>query len=117
VKHRILVVEDDPDALAMTLGMARVLGHWATGVSSAELAMHRFFDRGFDTIVLDVNLPGLSGLDLAMKLAKFGNLRFVFATGLPAPELLPPRAVWLRKPYSMDQLRQALQASEEGGGV
>lgn len=96
----------------MTLGMACLLGHWATGVSSAELALNRFFDRGFDTIVLDVNLPGLSGIDLAKKLACFGHLRFVFATGLPEPESLPPRAVWLHKPYSIEQLRDALQASE-----
>jgi CheY-like chemotaxis protein len=44
---RILVVEDEPDALAATVELLQALGHWATGVKSAEVAKDRFLPGAF----------------------------------------------------------------------
>ena len=107
-KMRVLVVEDDPGTLALTLSLLETLGHWATGVRSAELAIHRFLEGAFDVLIADIGLPGLSGQDLAEKLQGRCNLPVIFATGQSAPAQLPLRAIWLLKPYSIEQLEEAL---------
>ncbi|VTU17707.1 response regulator [Variovorax sp. PBL-E5] len=105
---RILVVEDDPDTLAATLEMIRLLGHWATGVRSAEIAKDRFFEGAFDVLMTDVGLPALSGLDLAEILRSRHTLEVIFATGQPRPARPMPGTVWLRKPFDVEQLEAAL---------
>lgn len=109
-KLRILVVEDEPDMLAITLELLQTLGHWATGVKSAEVAINRFLDGVFDLLMTDVNLPALSGLELAQKLHRHG-FPVVFATGRPPPSRLAPGTFWLRKPYTVEQLEEVLRAA------
>lgn len=109
-KLRILAVEDDPDMLTITLELLRSLGHWATGVKSAEVAINRFLDGAFDVLMTDINLPALSGLDLANKLQRRG-FPVIFATGRPPPPRLAPETFWLQKPYTVEQLEEALGAA------
>lgn len=106
---RILVVEDDPAALAATVDMLEALGHWAAGVKSAEVARDRFIDGAFDVLLTDIGLPALSGLDLVEILHADDRLQVIFATGLPRPESPPPGAIWLQKPFGLDELATALQ--------
>jgi DNA-binding response OmpR family regulator len=108
---RVLVVEDDADALSATVEMLQLLGHWATGVRSAESAKDRFYDKAFDVLMTDVGLPALSGLDLADILrTRHGvdRLGIIFASGRPPPETPIPGALWLQKPFSIEQLEAAL---------
>jgi CheY-like chemotaxis protein len=105
---RVLVVEDDPDALASILEMLQLLGHWAAGVRSAEIAKDRFFEGAFDVLMTDVGLPALSGLDLAEILRARHALEIIFVTGRPRPAQPMPGTVWLRKPFDVEQLQAAL---------
>ncbi len=115
---RVLVVEDDPDVLQTTLEMLRLLGHWATGVSSAETARDRYFDGAFDVVMIDVGLPALSGMDLAQELGqRNAAVRIIFATGQAAPSELPPGTQWLRKPFGVDALADALATPPSGSPV
>lgn len=108
---RVLVVEDDPAALALMLETLQVLGHWAAGVSSAEVAKDRYFDGAFDVLVTDVGLPALSGLDLARSLlARHAGLKVIFVTGYPAPEVPIDKTVWIQKPFTLEELGAALDA-------
>jgi len=106
---RVLVVEDDPDALAATVEMLQLLGHWAAGVKSAETAKDRFIENAFDVLMTDIELPALSGFDLADILrAKGQPLEVIFATGRPPPQEPIAHAAWLQKPFTIEQLEQAL---------
>jgi len=108
---RVLVVEDDPAALALMLETMQVLGHWAAGVSSAEVAKTRYFDGAFDVLVADVGLPALSGVDLARGLlARHAGLKVIFVTGYPAPAEPIPGTLWIQKPFTLEQLGAALDA-------
>jgi DNA-binding response OmpR family regulator len=104
---RVLVVEDDPDTLAAMVEMLQLLGHWAAGVKSAEIAKDRFMDSAFDVLMTDVGLPALSGIDLAESL-RGHRLEVIFATGRPPPEVPIADAVWLQKPFTVAQLEDAL---------
>ena len=110
-KLRILVVEDDPDTLASTLRLLQTLGHWATGVMSAEGAKSRFLEGAFDVLVTDIGLPALSGRELAQALQQRCGFPVIFATGQAAPAQPPPGTFWLRKPYTVEQLDEALRAA------
>ena len=108
---RVLVVEDDPAALASMLETMQVLGHWAAGVSSAEVARDRYLDGAFDVLVTDVGLPALSGLDLARGLlAGRAGLKVIFVTGYPPPAEPIAGTQWIQKPFTFEQLEAALDA-------
>lgn len=105
---RVLVVEDDPDALAAMVDMLQLLGHWATGVKSAEIAKDRFYENAFDVLMTDVGLPALSGFELVESLRAQHKVDVIFVTGRPRPDTLPPDASWLQKPFDVEQLEAML---------
>jgi CheY-like chemotaxis protein len=106
---RVLVVEDDPEVLEASLEALELLGHWATGVRSAEGAIVRFLEGAFDVLLVDVGLPGLSGLELADKLRSRCGLPIIFATASQAPERPITGTFWLCKPFSIEQLGDVLR--------
>jgi CheY-like chemotaxis protein len=108
---RVLLVEDDVDTLTATLKILEALGHWATGVRSAEAAIARFFDGAFDVVMVDIGLPALSGRDLAEKLLRDHRVPVIFVTGEAEPATLLCGTMWLRKPYAVEQLVEALGRS------
>jgi len=110
-KLRVLLVEDDADTLATTLKLLEALGHWATGVKSAEAAISRFFEGAFDVVMVDIGLPALSGHDLAERLLRDYRVPVIFVTGKEQPETAIPGTAWLRKPYTVEQLTQVLERS------
>ena len=107
-KLRVLLVEDDVDTLAATLQLLETLGHWATGVKSAEAAIARFLDGAFDVVMVDIGLPALSGHDFAERLLRDHRVPVIFVTGQAQPTTAMPGTAWLRKPYTVDQLTQVL---------
>ena len=109
---RVLVVEDDPGVLSATVEMLQVLGHWAAGVKSAEVARDRFIDGAFDVLLTDIGLPALSGIDLVEILQANHKLRVIFATGQARPSQPIPDTIWLQKPFGIDELSAALQGIE-----
>ena len=111
---RVLLVEDDPAAMTATLEMLVLLGHWATGVSTAEGARDRFLDSAFDVLMTDVALPALSGHDLVQMLRAEHRVRVLFASGSPPPARPMSDAVWLQKPFGIDALEAALGQLQRG---
>ncbi|MDM0106711.1 response regulator [Variovorax sp. J22R24] len=109
---RVLVVEDDPDALAATVEMLQLLGHWAAGVRSAETAKDRYLDGAFDVLLTDIGLPALSGMDLVESLRTRQKLEVIFATGRPAPAEPIEGTLWLQKPFTVEQLESALSRAK-----
>ena len=65
---RLLIVDDEE---AARYGMRRALGAFGceiTEAESAEAARALTTDSRFDLLLLDVNLPGISGLDFLKEL-------------------------------------------------
>ncbi len=60
---RVLVVEDQVDLGDVFRDFLLELGHHAVVVHSAEAALARLQTERLDAILLDVQLPGMSGLD------------------------------------------------------
>jgi DNA-binding response OmpR family regulator len=73
---RVLVVEDETDLGEVFRDFLSELGHQPVLVRSAEAALGKLQSEPPDAIILDIHLPGMSGLD-------FLQLRPVREAGLP----------------------------------
>lgn len=66
----VLVVDDDPDLQRVVTTMLAGSGFQATAVASAEEAFDYLRDKTADLVVLDWNLPGMSGVDFCRRARK-----------------------------------------------
>ena len=111
--RRVLLVEDDSLIRMTTADMLADLGHAVFEAGSAEQALSLLEANDIEVLLVDVGLPGVSGIDLAMAARRRSpGLRVVFATGRAAlPELGRPElagASLLLKPYDEAGLAGAL---------
>ena len=65
---RVLVVEDDPLLFDVVVSGLRAAGFAVDRVESAELGETALKNEHFDLIVLDIGLPGISGLEWLRRL-------------------------------------------------
>ncbi|MFL6673402.1 MAG: response regulator [Massilia sp.] len=104
---RLLVVEDDRDARELACEMLAALGHSAHGVSSAEEALELLAAASFDVLFTDLNLPAMSGDELAVRAsATAPGLDIILASG--DRPVAAGQARLLPKPYDLMQLQLTL---------
>jgi CheY-like chemotaxis protein len=110
---RVLFVEDEPLIRAVTADLLSELGHTVMEAKDAAAAMKILAAEEVDLLLTDVNLPGQSGIDLALQSRRrFPNIMVVLATGygsIPDREGLPG-AVMLTKPYEITDIAKALHS-------
>lgn len=61
----ILVVDDEESILKMTASILREIGFEVDSVSTSEKAIERLREHDYEVVLTDVNMSGLSGIDLA----------------------------------------------------
>ncbi|MGO9512956.1 MAG: response regulator [Steroidobacteraceae bacterium] len=111
----VLLVEDNHEVSLITVEYLTELGHQAVAVTDAESAVAQLGERAFDTVLTDVRLPGMSGIDLAKELIKrYPKLPVVIASGYGALNVEfilghhQPNVFVLPKPYDMPTLQRTL---------
>jgi signal transduction histidine kinase/DNA-binding response OmpR family regulator len=117
---RILVVEDNPDAQAMTCELLMMLGHLPSGVGTAEAAIEAMAAGSYDVLMTDVSLPGMSGVDLARSVVKrTPAVAIIFASGMGriTADDFEFESTSLPKPYTLQDLRKALALVSRKTGV
>ena len=114
-RMKILLVEDSPEVSLITVEYLLELGHQAIAVTDAEAALEKVAIEAFDTVMTDVSLPGMSGIDLAKELVKrHPSMPVVIASGygtLDIGNLLgdsKANVSALQKPYDMEALEKTL---------
>lgn len=112
LSHEILVIDDDPAILAMTLLTFREAGFKAVGFSDPLDALMWASDADPTCIVVDLKLPGIEGLDLVGAFCAFGRHAVILVsayidvlTTVDAMRLGVDNV--LTKPTSPDQLLSA----------
>jgi len=68
MKGKILIVDDEPNITASFSSLLTDEGFKTSTALSAEKAMEQLARSDYDILLLDLNLPGLSGIDLLDKL-------------------------------------------------
>lgn len=83
---RILIIDDEAvvrDLLVRVLGDA---GHEVAAVETGEAALMMLASQPFDLLIVDKNLPGMSGLEvLRLVKANHPSLRAIMITAFPSP--------------------------------
>jgi signal transduction histidine kinase/FixJ family two-component response regulator len=115
---RVLVVEDDPALSDVLRDFLRELGHEPVVTHSAEDALARMRLELPDAALLDIYLPGISGLDfLQLEATRESRVPIVAISGM-APESQARECVqlgavdFLPKPIELERLREVLACLE-----
>ena len=72
-KSRVLIVDDNQQLLRAYGHFLKENGYQASGAQTGEAAISAIEQRQFDIIVLDLALPGMSGLEFLQKLKATAN--------------------------------------------
>ena len=113
--HSVLVVDDDPDITHLLEVMLTDLGFRVRSVGDATLAVEQALANPPDVLLVDVELPGLSGNTAVFRLrAKGYRGHFVTLSATPTEEarkvaLNAGANQYLTKPINVDQLARAMQ--------
>jgi DNA-binding LytR/AlgR family response regulator len=115
---RIGLVDDEPPAVRrLRLALAEMPGVEVAGTAGdGAQALELIAKGGLDVVLLDIRMPGLSGLDLLRAVPKEGAPVFIFVTAYSrfAAEAFELAAVdYLLKPVEFDRLRQAVDRARE----
>ncbi len=81
---RVLIVDDDATALALMRAALRKSGFDVKATSSGQAALDLFAAMPFDMVMLDVDMPQMSGYEVCMRLRQQADplLPIVMVTGL-----------------------------------
>jgi PAS domain S-box-containing protein len=108
----VLVVEDNPEVMEVTLSMLRQLGYRAHPASDAASALQAVASRDFDLVVSDVVMPGsMDGIGLAHALRqRKPELPVLLVTGY-SHQAGPAAAEFtvMRKPFQLAELSRAVE--------
>ncbi len=119
---RVLVVDDDADVLNLVSFRLRKAQHRVIAVGGGDPALDVVAERGApDVAVLDVTMPGMSGLALLERLRQRPGLEGLPAVFLSArvqpDDIAAGRALdatYLTKPFVATALLNAVQAAVDG---
>ncbi len=81
---RILIVDDDPGILDVVSYALRNEGFEAEGVSDGEAALEAARHDSYDLLILDLMMPGMSGLEVCRRLRSESKIPIVMLTAKDA---------------------------------
>ena len=122
----ISVIDDDASVRSATVDLLDSAGLTCQAFASAEAYLESGWIARTSCLVLDVNMPGLTGIELQRKLVQSGHsIPVIFITAFPKERLRAEAAglgaiCCLLKPYNdhelLDCIRRALAARQESSG-
>ncbi|MBA3452828.1 MAG: sigma-54-dependent Fis family transcriptional regulator [Deltaproteobacteria bacterium] len=115
----VLLVDDDDDTRELLAEGLKRRGHDVNAVDSGRAALEWMRDRDVDVVVTDVQMPGMSGVELCELLqAKHPNVVTILLTGLGTMDtaigaLRAGAYEFLTKPIKLDVLEVSVQRAFE----
>ncbi len=105
----VLVVEDNPEVLAVCVSMLEQLGYETYAVSGASAALEVVEKKNFDLVVSDIVMPGgMDGAALANAIrARKPELPVLLATGFSPPGNHTGCPI-IRKPFDLSELSRTV---------
>jgi response regulator NasT len=115
-KIRVLVVDDDRLVLATLAKGLRQWGYEVAEASSGEIGLKLALEANPDVILLDVNMPRMSGLEVAKMLRAQTMIPFLFLTAYGDADIVKQATEhgamgYLVKPVDISQIVPAIEAA------
>ncbi|MBM4399908.1 MAG: response regulator [Candidatus Cloacimonetes bacterium] len=115
-KVRILVVDDDRSMLEMIgSALSNRESYEVTLVPDSETALQHLAESDFDTVISDISLPGMNGLDLLSRINILDyKLPVILITGFADIKTMQTAIKlgvydFLRKPFSLSELQVSVK--------
>jgi two-component system KDP operon response regulator KdpE len=113
---RILVVDDEPQMRRVLRSTLSALGFVVADAESGEAAIQKLRDDKFDLILLDINMPGLSGLETCRAVRSRSDVSIIMLTvrdrSLDKIEALDAGADgYVTKPFDVNELLARIRAT------
>jgi two-component system OmpR family response regulator len=115
----VLIVDDEPRMRDMLSRAITEMGFDATTAGSAESGLRAMEQNPADIVLLDLNLPGMGGMDMFNNIRKkWAQTQVIVLTGFgdlnAAQQAIRMEAVdFLAKPCPLGQLEQALERARQ----
>jgi len=112
----ILIVDDDPDILALERKILVREGHEVTTAVDGEAALTAIKGREFDVVLLDIMMPGIDGFEVSRSLKeelKGKNIPVIFVTAQDDADSMREGfrsggTIFLSKPFTANQLMRVV---------
>jgi CheY-like chemotaxis protein len=116
-ERTVLIIEDEADAAELFAEMMRVSGFQVRKTSSSAPALSMMTDEKPDIVLLDIMMPGISGLDILRQMRADPNLAnipvvVVSAKSMPADVkngMEAGASTYLTKPVGFLELKEAVE--------
>ena len=115
LKKQILIIDDDEDLSFIISDMLESYGYTVTCVYDSEAAFRLLEENVYHLILLDINLPDMTGFELCRELRRVSTVPVIFASARTSET---DRVTgfdiggddYLQKPYSMKELLSRVNA-------
>ncbi len=108
---RILIVDDEPLVCESIRFALATDGHVSEAVHNAEAALGQLAAGKFDVIIIDFNMPGMKGDQLAREIKSRDPAQpIIMLTGSPPIPLPVDFVAVILKPFELEVLRRTLAA-------
>lgn len=106
---KILVVDDEPKMTSLICGMLEDASHSVTTTIDPADALKLIEQRGFDIVITDLSMPGVSGMEILKKALSVDGTDVIMMTAFGTVETAVEAmklgaADYLTKPFSLDEL-------------
>lgn len=114
---RILAIDDQPVILDLFQAMGQSLGYVVVTAASGEEGVRKASESGFDIVLTDLAMPGISGLETARRIQKIRpGIPIILVTGWEATvgaDQLKEAGISevLYKPFRLEQLIDLIKSS------
>jgi two-component system KDP operon response regulator KdpE len=113
---RILVVDDDPQIRRVMRVTLTGQGYEVDDVRSGDAALEKLRDARFDLVLLDVNMPGMSGLEVCREIRSQSEISIIMLTVRDSEDdkvaaLDAGADDYVTKPYNAPELLARIRAA------
>lgn len=123
---KILLLEDEYSLRISIEEFLSDIGYEVDGFTDGEDAFHAVYDKSYDLLLLDINVPSMSGLEVLKKLREDSkDIPAIFLTSMTDMKDLKEGykggcSDYVRKPFDLEELElridQALKKSSDDKG-
>lgn len=110
----ILIIEDDPMIAEALQDILEVMGHTCHWLPDGNTIGEFIRDRSFPVVILDLELPGKSGLEVASEIYRqYPETSIIFSTGFSEQvenisKLGAGKYQLINKPFDINDIRNAI---------